>query len=411
MIVNIAFNTIIYIMVFLFPGVIFRRLYFSGKIRNKFDSGSNFERILWGILLSIFCIAAFCSITIILNDVTNNFISSHSPITENQVICVFEEIYRNQYPSLLQSRDSLLTVFIVFISLYCFSAFSGWFVHKFIYSLKLDKYFSFLQFANQWEFFTESNKLNNDNHKFGDRAQTQLDLKTKNGSLFTGTYKQFIISDDNSIESIVLKDAYKYYTLEKSIERIKIEEIKKEIASGSLTKIEHIENSSVYIYKKRIEGNLFLISKDEVEDISIRYITFKNIFDKKLDVAKSILTLSALLLVIMCAINAVWDLGIFNFVGIYRRIVFSIVFILNILFIISIIVTILAPKEERAKNKYVILDSLVWLIYFVIPYIYILAYIRFNALIVVMVLLFPVIATISTRIEKSKKNNSSQSIP
>ena len=51
--INIAFSTIIYIMVFLFPGILFRRAFFSGDFNKQFESGNAFERILWNMLVSM----------------------------------------------------------------------------------------------------------------------------------------------------------------------------------------------------------------------------------------------------------------------------------------------------------------------------------------------------------------------
>lgn len=418
MIVNIAFNTIIYIMVFLFPGVIFRRLYFSGNIKNKFDSGSNFERVLWSILLSLICLFTFCFFTIIFDDYSDNFISKHIIIGERDVLCFFEDIYSNHYPDLMRSRNNLKVVFLIFSTLYFVSAFLGWFSNRTVHVLKLHKIFSFLQFSNQWESLVESNKLNNSKHKYGDRARTHVDLKTKNGSLFSGIFKQYIINEQSSVESIVLNETYKYYTLNIPEDDIKIQQVRDEINAGSLSKLLHLENNVVYIYKKRIEGELFVIGKDQVEDISIRFVTWKNVFDQKTDFAKIILSFLVFIITIVSAINVFFDLGFYDFKSIFRRIVFFITVILNLMFILMIIVSSLdtengenqetqntqeTAEDDKKEDNISIKESILWLIYFTIPYLYVFNYLKFWIVFGGMLFILPGIAVISMKLTKKNK--------
>ena len=386
-------------MVFLFPGVIFRRLYFSGDIRNKFDSGSNFERILWGILLSIFCLALFTITTTYVDGYTNNLISDNAHLSESQILCVFEDIYKNQYPDILRSRKTLLSVFIAFFCLYAFSALVGFFANKIVYSFKLQKSISFLQFGNQWEYLTVSNKITNDNHKFGDRCETQIDIKTKNDELLTGTYKQFIINDENSVESIVIKDAYKYYTFKKPDDNDKINEVKAEIENNSISKIEHLDTETKYIFKKKITGNLFVINKQDVENISIRYVNISNIFDKKLDFINAVFSIILMILAILSFINAIWDLGIYDFVGRFRRIVFSLTFLFNLICIATLVYSFIEPKNDSTnKSRF---DTLVLLIYSLLPYFYIFALISFAYFALIMFCTLPLLSYIFTLVSKS----------
>ena len=41
---NIALNTIVYLMVFIFPGMIFRKFYYIREYSKEFDKGNLFER-------------------------------------------------------------------------------------------------------------------------------------------------------------------------------------------------------------------------------------------------------------------------------------------------------------------------------------------------------------------------------
>lgn len=383
MIVNIAFNTIIYIMVFLFPGVIFRRTFFSGKFRNNFDSGSNFERILWSILLSVFCIAIFTIMTIFLDDYSYNSISQFSHISEVQLLKVFDELYSNKYPQIFKSRESLKGIFVILFSLYIFSSISGWFIKKMIFSFKLEKSVSFLKFENQWDYIGSSNKSNNSNHKVGDRVETEVDIKTKSNELFTGKFKQYMLDKDSAIESIIIKDAYKFYKLSKPDDDLKIDIIKREIESNNGSKVEYSESETTYVYKKKISDHLFIINKGEIENVAIRYVKIGNIYDNFTEYVKTILSIILILLALLSGVNAIWDLGIYNFIGVFRRIVFSITVVFNIIFIANLIYSFFEPKTIATnKERY---DISILFLYSLIPYIYVFAYIRFFTLVIIMI--------------------------
>lgn len=401
MIVNIAFNTIIYIMVFLFPGVIFRRTYFTGEIRNKFDSGSNFERILWAILLSFISITSFCLFAGFIDTYTNNFISHTANISEREILCVFEDIYSNHYPDALRSKEGLLKVAVLLLILYTFSAFLGSIIHRIVYSTKLDRYISFLKFGNHWEYYFESNKNTNIYHRFGDVTVTQLDLKTEN-DLFTGLYNSLIVNDENSVESIVLEEAYKYFKLKRPDDDVRIEEIKEEIAAISTNKIEHLDTPTSYVYKKRIAGNVFVLNKADIKDISVRYIKVRNVIDKWFAYGKSAFSLFSIAIMLVCLINILWDMGFYPFENDIKRSIFSITLIINLYFLVNIVLKLLVPKEDRKYSRSGRIQSLIYFIYFLIPHLYSFSLIEFSTLIIIMVVLLPFISLALLFLDKSK---------
>lgn len=401
MIVNIAFNTIIYIMVFLFPGVIFRRTYFTGEIRNKFDSGSNFERILWAILLSFICITSFCLFAGFIDNYTNNFISHAANINERDILCVFEDTYSNRYPDALRTKESLSKIALLLLILYAFSAFLGSLIHKIVYSTKLDRYISFLKFGNHWEYYFESNKNTNIDHRFGDVTVTQLDLKTEN-DLFTGLYNSLIVNDENSVESIVLEEAYKYFQLKKPDDDKKIQEIKAEITAGSTIKIEHLDTPTSYVYKKRIAGHVFVLNKADIKDISVRYIKITNVVETWFAYAKSIFALFSIAIMLLCLINIIWDLGFYPFKDDLRRSIFSMTLIINLYFLVNIVLKLLVRKEDRKLSRFDRIQSLIYFIYFLIPYLYCFSFMEISTLIIIMVLSLPCITIVLSYLERSK---------
>ncbi len=152
--INITFNTIIYIMVFLFPGILFRRAFFSGKFNKHFDSGNSFERILWSVLFSIICTFLFSLFINLVNYYSENSLNYLLKLKTQDILNNFVLVYENKFPSILKNTKSLSEVFYILASLYIFSTLLGYFLHKIIFIFGFEKKFSIFKFQNSWDYLT-----------------------------------------------------------------------------------------------------------------------------------------------------------------------------------------------------------------------------------------------------------------
>ena len=162
-------------MVFLFPGILFRRTFFSGKFSKHYDSGNIVDRVLWNIFFSIICILLF----ILVNIFTDNILISSLGISlrQNEVINTFEELYKNEFPKLLRDSKSVNDFIWILLSLYIFSTLLGFGLHKLIFIFDLDKHIPLLKFQSKWDYLLVSNKESNKEHRLGDVFFTQADVK------------------------------------------------------------------------------------------------------------------------------------------------------------------------------------------------------------------------------------------
>lgn len=412
MIVNIALNTIIYIMVFLFPGIIFRRTFFSGKFRNNFDSGSNFERLLWSILVSVACISVFCFFAISIDGLTHDYLSGLVHITERDILCVFEEIYSNQYPETFRTKESLFNVFFVFFFLYTFSGFLGWLIKQIVFVFKLEKSVSFLKFENQWDYLAVSNKVNNPLHKFGDRTITEVDVKTEE-DLFTGKFHQFLLDKDGKVESIVLKETYKFVTLDRKVDRVKISEMEAKLNENTGYILSHSNTGSTCVYKKQIRGQLFSIEMKQVKNISMSYITVSNIMDRIQVISNTLLTIILGLSGLFAIAYSIWDFGFISFESTGRRIVFCIFSFITMiplcLFIYSIFDLIFGKKENRKDAVDIIRDALLIGVYFSIPFLYSFSIIKGGIIIITMIGAIPILGMLLSKSKNQDDNLNNES--
>lgn len=386
--INIAFNTIIYIMVFLFPGILFRRAFFSGKFNKHFDSGNNIERLLWNILFSIICLSLFCGFVTFIDSFTDNKLTKIFSIDSQEILNNFVLVYENKFPLILNNSESLSDVFYALASIYCFSAIIGFYIHKVIFIFGFEKRFSIFKFQNNWDYLTNSNRQNNINHKLGDIHYTKVDIKTNDNELFTGKLHEIIFDKDGKIEAVAIQEAYKFYRLSKDTENEKIVEIKHSISTDNAHILEHFETSSEYIYRKRIKGNIFTVFNEKIQNISITYIKISHFFEKFQKFLKYIVSTLIMLMTLFSISYAIWDFHIINFSTIYKRIGFCIITPLSFCFLILFAIHLFAIEKFKKENTRFWLDlknSFIIFLYFLLPYLYIFNYIQFYTLILALI--------------------------
>ncbi|WP_163408663.1 hypothetical protein [Flavobacterium ajazii] len=390
--INIAFNTIIYIMVFLFPGILFRRAFFSGDFNKHFESGNTFERLLWNMLTSILMLVAFClSIHFcnLLLPFKIEFDLKTSDITDT-FICIYE----NKLPTLFISETRIIQTISLLFSIYSFSILLGYFSNRIIFYLGLEKRFSVFQFQNNWHYLTNSNKQNNITHSIKDIYYTKVDIKTKAEELFTGKLHVISYDKEGKIEAITLQEAYKFYRLTIANDLGKINEIKQALSDNDPHIIFHSETSNNFIYRKRIKGDLFTIFNNDLENISITYIKISNFYEKFQKTVKTILSIIILTATIFSISYAIWDFKLIPFSSYYKRLTFCItsplILILLILFLISIFDRKLLI-ENRKKYKTQIKEIFCILILLSLPYLYIFDIVRFIFTLIIIIIYLSVL--------------------
>jgi len=359
-------------MVFLFPGILFRRAFFSGEFTKHFESGNSFERLLWNMLSSVLMLACFC--------VSIHVFNSYSPLKVEfelgvpEVTDTFLCMYENKLPTIFSSETRIIQTGNLLFSLYAFSLILGFFINRLIFFLGLEKRFSILQFQNSWHYVTNSTKQNNLNHSIGDLYYTRVDVKSSKEELFTGKLHDILYDKEGKVEAITIKEAYKYYRLSLVDDAVKIAGLNQQIQQNDPNVIFHSQTTNSFIYRKRIKGDLFTILNNDLENISITYIKIANFhkkFQKFIKVSISILLLLAGLFSVSYAI---WDFQLFTFENYFKRLLFCIISPLNFAISLLLIVTVFNFKtlKNDTKNYFQDLKNIfLILILFSLPYLYI----------------------------------------
>lgn len=385
--INIAFNTIIYIMVFLFPGILFRRAFFSGEFNKHFESGNSFERLLWNMLASVMMLASFCVFIHIFN--TYSPLKVEFELGVPEVTDTFLCMYENKLPSIFASEERIIQTGNLLFSLYAFSLIFGFFINRIIFFLGLEKRFSILQFQNRWHYVTNSTKQNNLNHSIGDLYYTRVDVKSSKDELFTGKLHDILYDKEGKVEAITIKEAYRYNRLNLVDDAVKIADINRQFQENDPNVIFHSQTATSFIFRKRIAGDLFTILNNDLENISITYIKISNFHKKFQKFLKVLFSIMLLLAGLFSVSYAIWDFQLLVFDSYFKRLLFCIISPLNFAILLLLIVTIFNFKMARrdTKNYFSELkNTFIILILFSLPYLYIFNITRGSYMMLILIL-------------------------
>ncbi|EJL59281.1 hypothetical protein PMI10_04246 [Flavobacterium sp. CF136] len=262
-------------MVFLFPGVLFRKFYYSGQFGNQFEQGNLLERFLWSLFLSFVCLSGVSSLFFFLA----YFWDLHplDNIDFGKISSMFQSLSKNEFPQSFSNKSDFTSfLFLIFI-IYFISASLGWIVHNIVRAFSLDR-FSIFKFKNNWHYLSQAYKENGVSRKIGDVHATFVDVLVKNNTkdeLYRGILNNVILDKEDKLENIVLSNTYKFVSIDKT-ENEKIEAVKRSIENNENVFTLHKDYLNRTVYKKSIDGNLLVLSKENIININFTYVKTSN---------------------------------------------------------------------------------------------------------------------------------------
>ena len=378
---NLALNTILYVMLFLFPGILFRKFYFIGEHYKQFHNGNLLERFLWTILLSIVMIVlTILAFTLAQKSGMNYPYSlSYSSIQE-----LFSILSENKLPTVVNSdqlleenietinKSELVDLAISLFSLYFMSLVFG--IVGFLLNNKILPNNPIFKFSNYWSKIIKGQHKNNNIDTIV-RAYTIADILTcDDQKLYTGKVVDYYLNNDNNLETIILTDTYRYKKLK------------------------------YRVIKKKIPGDNFCIKNDKIQNVNFTYVyqeKSENSFYKKISIAISVI---ALILIVFLATFIFSDLLSFGLNSFWKKLVFFVsggIFTIAFLGSIELIIT-----KQFSKFS---LDMLLILILFSIaPFGWVFGFLNWLATLGIMLFIFVILNVIEyNRKEKRRKKKQS----
>lgn len=244
---NIALSTIVYLMIFIFPGILFRKFYFRGEFTKQFHQGNLMERFLWTIFFSVLCLIINFFLFYFLRHILDlKLLSSISYDSIKDIFCVLKS---NDLPE----KDTFKAVYFDFSvligSVYLLSSIFGFLLHSIVVEFNWDVKHTVFRFRNYWYYLIKGKTKENQSKK---HLYTIADVLVADGSsnniLYRGRVVDYYVDNStNELESIILKDTIRYK--------------KNKLSDGQTEVIE-----------KNIPGNLFCIQKDRIVNINFSHI-------------------------------------------------------------------------------------------------------------------------------------------
>jgi hypothetical protein len=372
-------------MVFLFPGVLFRKFYFSGQFGNQFEQGNLLERFLWTLFLSLVCLSSVSFIFYAL-DVSFN-VKPLEGIDFSKISSIFESLSKNEFPNSFTDKTEFLNFLTLIFVIYFISVFLGYLSHNIIRTLSLDK-FSIFKFKNNWHYLSQAYKENGVKRKIGDVYTTFVDVLVKNNSkeeLYRGILNNFILDKDNKLENIVLSNAFKFITIEKT-EETKIDEIEKSIKNDDKIFSLHRDYLNKKVFKKSIDGNLLVLSNENILNINFTYIKTSNKVNYWKGNLYNFIKIIYFIILMGLIVLPFLQIEIKYFYSIMSKIVFSITSILILSILLNFISQLLKVKkiDNKAEPKDIFFISLL----FLSPYLWVFEITKFISTIIIAISIF-----------------------
>lgn len=338
-------------MVFLFPGVLFRKFYFSGQFGNQFEQGNLLERFLWSLFLSFVCLSGVSLMFFLLA----YFWDLHplENIDFEKISCIFQSLSKNEFPTPFSNKSDFTGFLILIFIIYFISASFGSIAHNIIRAFSFDR-FSIFKFKNKWYYLSQAYKENGVSRKIGDVYTTFVDVLVKNNTkdeLYRGILNNFILDKEDKLENIILSKAYKFVSIEKT-EIQKIDSIDQSIENNENIFTLHRDYVDKKVYKKSIDGNLLVLSKENITNINFTYVKTSNKVKYWKGYFYDFLKILYLITVVGLVIFPFLQIKYSYFESIWNKIVFSLTTSLVLIILLNIIGELLKIKISETKTNY-----------------------------------------------------------
>ena len=340
---QIALNTVISVMMAIFPGFLFRKCYYRGEFTKQFSQSNELDKLLWNVFFSGISIGiTFFSIYFFKSVTKFELLNSLSYDTIQQIVT---PISKNEVPNKDLIYKTYKDLLIIITLIYSFSCFFGLVLHWLVRSLKLDVYSPLLRFKNYWHYYIHGGRILYSSPTSNvTPAFTVADILCEiagETKLYKGIISQYTISkDDNNLENIFLTDA-----------RV-LKQNKNEFGE------------TISVTLRPIPGAAFCIPYKAVANMNLVYVYEE---DKKRHLHKVFVPIINIVffLSLTFIIASLWfDLSAIGVIGWWRKICYlfwSFVGLANI--------RLLIYKKDRVKNEWIgqlafVLISIVWYLYF-----------------------------------------------
>lgn len=346
-------------MVFVFPGIIFRKFYFRGNFTSQFSKGNLFERFIITLFFSIISLTLCIGFIYFLRHVFKiDFLSS---VSHETIINTLNDIKQENIPLNIKENAS---EFIMLMGLvYSISLVLGATLHTIVVKLRLDIIFRLLRFDHPWHYIV--NGKTNKQIKNKKYLSTNIDILINDGyktKLYSGFLLDMIIDHGTKeIKHILVQNCQEYKFKDKNI-------------TNANTLSTYLPNS---IEKKSIKGHIMCFPKENIINFNLTHVTI----EKDYKISKKILSFFSAILTILFFVSLIYvvispwiENMLFKISSIPRKIVFSITSIILLSIAYGELNGLLEIKKPSKIKEFTLPASILFFGMFLNPLIWAIGY-------------------------------------
>ena len=330
---DIALNSFILFLLFIFPGIVFRRFYYVGEFSKQYSSANWVNTIYISLIpgLVIQIISYFTFVNIIYRKPIHNYYGF--------INGVYEKLKQDSIPKEFFNFELLVWIFAYLLVTLFISFIIAQFCWKIVRNLDLDKKYSPLKFNNYWHYYLSGESL-----KFKDFKGilpnqkvllTEADVLVDIGNEGTKLYKGFIRQHTICRSTGDLKAIY-------------------------LTDVRRFKDAPLI---KEVPGHIMIIPAEKIININLTYITKS---EKKIDYVNLMFILLNLVVLLFLMFNP--SNLILRNTSIFGDIIGRIWLFLDWLLLVALTETLIKRKNPQLKEAVIGLTLFIIIITLIIFY-------------------------------------------
>lgn len=339
---QVALNTVIAVMMAIFPGFIFRKCYYTGEFTKQFNQSNEFDKLLWNVFFSGISIGfTFLLIYLFRNLTGLEVLDSLSYETINQLS---EPIANNKIPQKDIIYKTYKDLLVIIGLIYFFSCFFGLTLHWLVRTLRLDVWSPLFRFKNYWYYYIHGGKILYNNPGNKKLAFTKADVLCEIGGqtkMYSGILSQYTVNkEDNNLENVFLTNA-------QSLKQIKD-------ANGNTTAIE----------RRDIPGAVFCIPYYTVLNMNLVYV-YRNSENKNFQKFFTLVFNIIFFLCLTFVVVSLWfDLSAYGIVGGWEKAGFAWWSSLGLINLRLLIVRKDKSKQSWLAELPFVLTAILWILHY-----------------------------------------------
>ncbi|TBO41438.1 hypothetical protein [Pedobacter kyonggii] len=338
---QVALNTVIAVMMAIFPGFLFRKFYYRGEFTKQFNQSNEFDKLLWNVFfsgvsmgvtfLSVYAFRSMSGLEVLDSLSYDTVRQIATPIADNKI--PDKDLMYKTY------QDLLLIIALI----YAISCFFGFMLHWLVRGLRLDVHFQLFRFKNYWYYYIHGGKILYSSPGNKKPAFTMVDVLCEiagETKMYSGILSQYTINkEDNNLENLFLTNA------------------------RALKQVKNAAGNTVEVKSREIPGAAFCIPYKTVANMNLVYV-YRDDRGRNLNKLSLIAINIAFFLFFTFVVASFWfDLSSYGIVGFWEKFFYGIFAFMGLANFRLLFLKRAWQNLEWITASLLIISSSLWILY------------------------------------------------